>query len=675
MRVKSYILLMLNLAVSSAHSLPEVNTVDVGENSITEDLTLDDIREPSDTQRSSILPGNKLWTFPVPYVLDKGLDLRARGVILRAFDQFRVKSCIDFKPRDSEEYYLNIQKLDGCWSYIGRIFSNGQDLSIGQNCDSVAIVEHEILHALGFYHEQSRYDRDNHVQIEYSNILAGKEHNFRKVASQDSTTHGSPYDYMSVMHYSKNAFTNGNGPTIITINQTFQDLIGQRVEMSPSDVQELNLLYKCNSSVTFKFYCGFSNKDFCQMNHCSQSGNGWELVTKANGGPSSDHTSLPNGKGDQGEELGFFMHASTASGQEGQSARLETKIMRPSRRCNIQCLQFYYYHSGNKADELNIWIREFDEQDSNGTLRLMEQISGFPTSHWKLHHVSLNATKDFQVVFEVRKGEGNSTGGFSVDDINLSETECPHLTLQIDEIEKTLSTSASGTRIYSPRRYSKEGYAYRVAAILYKTYVGMFVQLLSGKYDSQLTWPCLQREMSFTLLDQTPNMQLQMSKQQSFVSLQTHTDSSSGTNVWDNPRETGTALFYENGELVYGGLLYGYGNFATLEELRSREVLKGGSAIFMFNFEDLNPLNTASVLPCPQLRPVDITNPPPNLDEGPCSQTTSTITPPLQTEDTGTTSINTPPLPTESTSAPGFSAAVVPYPFLIFLLAVMLLTP
>lgn len=32
---------------------------------------------------------------------------------MRAFDQFRVKSCIDFKPRDSEEYYINIKKLNG----------------------------------------------------------------------------------------------------------------------------------------------------------------------------------------------------------------------------------------------------------------------------------------------------------------------------------------------------------------------------------------------------------------------------------------------------------------------------------------------------------------------------------------------------------------------------------
>ncbi|MEQ2273321.1 hypothetical protein XENORESO_002587 [Xenotaenia resolanae] len=167
-----------------------------------------------------------------------------------------------------------------------------------------------------------------------------------------------------------------------------------------------------------------------------------------------------------------------ASGQEGQSARLETQILHPTRRCNVQCLRFYYFHTGNEADKLNIWVREFDEQDTEGTLHLMEQITGPPTSHWKLQHVSLNATKNFQVVFEVRKGAGSSTGGFSVDDINLSETECPHVTLQIDEIEKMLSTSASGTRIYSPRQYSKEGYAYRVSAILSKTHVGMYVQLV-----------------------------------------------------------------------------------------------------------------------------------------------------------------------------------------------------
>lgn len=60
-----------------------------------------------------------------------------------------------------------------CFSYIGRVFSGGQVLSIGQYCDGISTVEHEFLHALGFYHEQSRNDRDDFVTIVPENILEG----------------------------------------------------------------------------------------------------------------------------------------------------------------------------------------------------------------------------------------------------------------------------------------------------------------------------------------------------------------------------------------------------------------------------------------------------------------------------------------------------------------------
>lgn len=49
----------------------------------------------------------------------------------------------------------------------------GQNLSIGLGCDHKAIIEHEILHALGFYHEQSRTDRDDYVTIWWDEILSG----------------------------------------------------------------------------------------------------------------------------------------------------------------------------------------------------------------------------------------------------------------------------------------------------------------------------------------------------------------------------------------------------------------------------------------------------------------------------------------------------------------------
>ncbi|XP_037532509.1 meprin A subunit beta-like [Nematolebias whitei] len=619
LKMKSYIFLMISLVLPSAFSMTLVkpDIMDIGENKKnTDDLLLDDIHKAPNRKRSTTLGGDKLWPSPVPYTLDNGLEMNAKGIILRAFDQFRIKSCIDFKAKDSEDYYLSIQNLNWCWSYVGRELTNGQNLSIGVGCDYLAIVEHELLHALGFHHEQSRYDRDAYVKIVVENILKGHEANFERISSENSTTHGVPYDYWSVMHYDKDAFSNGNSSTIITTDPEYQNVIGQKLGMSFRDVQELNLLYNCNSTVAFMFYCGFSNGTMCEMNQRSQNGSLWEVVTQADGGPSSDHTTLPSGKRDSGQEEGYFIHASTASSKQGDSAQLETQKLHPKRECRVQCLHFYYYHSGNDSDELNIWIREFeDEQDSTGTLQLMGQITGPPTSHWKLHHVSLNSSKQFQVVFEVQKGAGDSGGGFSIDDINLSESECPHIILQIDEFETCLNSSNSGTRLYSPRQYSKDGYAYRVAVILYQTYVGTFVQLLSSDNDDQLKWPCLHKQMTFQLLDQNPNMQQQMSKQMSFTSNQ-NSLKLNDTILWDNPRKTARMVFYENSELVHGGMLFGYICLMTLEELHFRDFLKGGSAIFMFNFEDLTPLVNGSTLPCPKVRPMSITHSPTNHFEG-----------------------------------------------------------
>ena len=60
-------------------------------------------------------------------------------------------------------------------------------------------VMHELAHAQGILHEQSRFDRDNYVTIMYENIISSAKKSFDK--HRGSVSGGFPYDYGSIMHY------------------------------------------------------------------------------------------------------------------------------------------------------------------------------------------------------------------------------------------------------------------------------------------------------------------------------------------------------------------------------------------------------------------------------------------------------------------------------------------
>lgn len=63
--------------------------------------------------------------------------------------------------------------VDRCYSYLGR--QSGQQVVSLQRfgCVYHSTVQHELLHALGFHHEQNRSDRDKHIRILYQNIIPG----------------------------------------------------------------------------------------------------------------------------------------------------------------------------------------------------------------------------------------------------------------------------------------------------------------------------------------------------------------------------------------------------------------------------------------------------------------------------------------------------------------------
>lgn len=82
-----------------------------------------------------------------------------------------------FVPRTNEKDYIVIKSDNsGCWSPVGRI-GGPQELNLqSPGCLSLkGTVMHEMMHALGFLHEQNRWERDDFVTVNYGNIQPGIE--------------------------------------------------------------------------------------------------------------------------------------------------------------------------------------------------------------------------------------------------------------------------------------------------------------------------------------------------------------------------------------------------------------------------------------------------------------------------------------------------------------------
>ncbi|CAH8638451.1 unnamed protein product [Heterobilharzia americana] len=185
----------------------------------------------------------------IPYIIQANFSSETKATIMKAMRHWENYTCLSFVERQPQHrsYIIFTEKACGCCSYVGRRSEDEpQAISIGKNCDKKGIVIHELGHVIGFWHEHTRPDRDEHVDILLDNVVEGQDFNFKKMDPGEVNSLGEPYDYSSIMHYAKGTFAKANKDETIRPKACCpRPPIGQRIQLSPGDIRQTNKLYSC----------------------------------------------------------------------------------------------------------------------------------------------------------------------------------------------------------------------------------------------------------------------------------------------------------------------------------------------------------------------------------------------------------------------------------------------
>lgn len=138
---------------------------------------------------------DRLWPGGViPYLFESDVTPENRDRARSVMDEIESWADVSFIPRagDEPEWIAIRNSSVGNGATVGR--AAGGVVNI-RNWEWRGMILHELMHTLGFLHEQSRADRDQYIDVDPC-VYANGNYNINSTAPQVG-----PYDFESVTHY------------------------------------------------------------------------------------------------------------------------------------------------------------------------------------------------------------------------------------------------------------------------------------------------------------------------------------------------------------------------------------------------------------------------------------------------------------------------------------------